>query len=554
MDLDRRKLGTFYTPSDVASSLAAWAIRSPRDVVLEPSFGGCSFLAAAISRFSDLGFKNGARNIYGFDVDPVAFEHLSRFTAVDVHKFKRENFLTAQRDFQVDCVIGNPPYVRHHRYSEEELPLHIREELQISGRTDLWCAFLLRAASFLKPGGRLAFVVPAAFLFADYASPARDFLRDQFREVKVIQLAYQTFKAEGADERGVVIAAEGYGLGKCDSWSSQVAWSAPDLEQLLRSNGKVPLVSSFRSALTDSMGCVLFGDIAEISIGVVTGYNRHFVISASTAGEHSLSASYLYPILSRSRHLHGLQMTHGDFKALKTAGESILLVSPTRLGTRHGPLRNYLALVPRNVRRDTLWLRKRPLWFAPDLPERSPDAVVPCMNHTSPRLVLLPPGINSTNALHGVRFRKRLRASVKKAIALSMLTSFGQLAAEIYGRPYGGGVLKIEPGSLRQFPIPQHLLDAAIDVDRAFSAADLQIRRGNFGEATRIADEAILNPVLGVSASRLRQDFAAEVRHLRGLRLGLNESELEGRMDAATKSTRTQALSRSRLSSDVELA
>lgn len=43
----RRSLGIYYTPRNAADLLAAWAIRNPADTVLEPSFGGCSLLAAA---------------------------------------------------------------------------------------------------------------------------------------------------------------------------------------------------------------------------------------------------------------------------------------------------------------------------------------------------------------------------------------------------------------------------------------------------------------------------------------------------------------------------
>ena len=55
-DLDYDKLrGGYYTSSEVAAWLCAWAIRHASDVVLEPSCGDGSFLVAAADRFTQLG-------------------------------------------------------------------------------------------------------------------------------------------------------------------------------------------------------------------------------------------------------------------------------------------------------------------------------------------------------------------------------------------------------------------------------------------------------------------------------------------------------------------
>ena len=54
-DLDQDKLrGGYYTSSEVADWLCAWAIRSSKDRVLEPSCGDGAFLAAAAKRYAEL--------------------------------------------------------------------------------------------------------------------------------------------------------------------------------------------------------------------------------------------------------------------------------------------------------------------------------------------------------------------------------------------------------------------------------------------------------------------------------------------------------------------
>lgn len=68
----RRKLGSYYTPSNVADVLCTWAIRNPDDKILEPSFGGCEFITSAHKRLSSLGCIDPLKNIIGADIDSAA--------------------------------------------------------------------------------------------------------------------------------------------------------------------------------------------------------------------------------------------------------------------------------------------------------------------------------------------------------------------------------------------------------------------------------------------------------------------------------------------------
>jgi hypothetical protein len=84
-----------------------------------------------------------------------------------------------------DAVVGNPPDVRAHRSS---LPDHIESDYSevMVRQADLYVAFVFRAMRYwVKPGGRLGFIVPIAFLTADYASELREFLV-QFRIVEIV--------------------------------------------------------------------------------------------------------------------------------------------------------------------------------------------------------------------------------------------------------------------------------------------------------------------------------------------------------------------------------
>ena len=76
---------------------------------------------------------------------------------------------------------------------------------------------------------------------------------------------------------------------------------------------------------------------------------------------------------------------------------------------------------------------------------------------------------------------------------VSFLSTFGQLAGELGGRAYGGGVLKFELKEARAFPVIMN--DAIRNEDVA--ALDSIVRRGELVAARDFADELLLPPLLG---------------------------------------------------------
>ena len=68
----RKALGAFYTPPNVARSIVDWALAGVPGSVLDPSFGGCSFLDQAIDALASLGALHPGRLVHGIDVDGQA--------------------------------------------------------------------------------------------------------------------------------------------------------------------------------------------------------------------------------------------------------------------------------------------------------------------------------------------------------------------------------------------------------------------------------------------------------------------------------------------------
>jgi len=95
-----------------------------------------------------------------------------------------------------DAVIGNPPYVDSKTISEDE-----REYFHDSkhGRalpfpsaykkTDLYALFVELGIRLLKPGGRLAFIIPNRFLYMPYAVKLRELLLDTCAIEEIVDLS-----------------------------------------------------------------------------------------------------------------------------------------------------------------------------------------------------------------------------------------------------------------------------------------------------------------------------------------------------------------------------
>jgi hypothetical protein len=122
------------------------------------------------------------------------------------------------------------------------------------------------------------------------------------------------------------------------------------------------------------------------------------------------------------------------------------------------------------------------------------------MNERGPRLALTDVKIICTNTLHRVVFDPPVSEVDKMAAALTFISTFGQLAGEVIGRVYGGGVLKFELAEARSMPVLSGMDCGGDAVLRTVAhRVDIALRAGAVDAARDLADEALLSPVLGPS-------------------------------------------------------
>lgn len=515
---DQKRLGAFYTPESLSRVLTDWAVQHHSDRILEPSFGKCGFLAAAQRRLAELGCVAPKTQIFGCDVDAAAFTFLAETLGqpINTRQFLQKDFLDikAGEDWPhlFACSIGNPPYIPFQALPEIrrlELMQRCKEEgIRVSARASLWAHFLLNATNFVAPGGRMAWVLPGAFLQADYAKGIRDYLSRAFDSVLCVLMHQRFFKNEGTEEETVILLTRGRrALGSPTDVLFAEAKSLEGLSERIRAwdngehtgqllNARPAYLATSASvlfhfgSLQDNPLCHTLGDFVLANIGLVTGANQFFVLTSEERVKYQLSEADTLPVLGKFKAVKGLRFTISDHESYMETGACGHLIHSKKLPRKGSALRRYLDSFTEEERNNIGTFKKRAVWHAPN-DGNIPDAFLPVMNHDGPRLVLNLAGINCTNTLHRAFFRIPMTAQQQKLVAISLLTSFSQLSAEFVGRRYGSGVLKHEPREIEKISILLPVLDND-DVDECFDSIDKLLRDEQIDAAMKKADEFVL--------------------------------------------------------------
>lgn len=512
--------------------------------MLEPSFGGCGFLSSAQARLSAIGCKAPWHQLFGCDVDSKAFnQHLRRLIPSGVQQahFLRSDFLKLRpEDFGVPgftAVLGNPPYVSHHNMFKAQKVSASRSgvdtEFKVSGVASLWAYFIFHSTRFLLNGGRMGWLLPGSTLQANYATKLLGELGRRFQHVAVISLEEQLFTSDGIKENTQFLFCEGFGL--TPRGPVKVKHVA-DLDRCFRLVRRQPLhkwrgvtlngrateallpsgaLSEFKE-LSAGPSITRLGDIAELAIGIVTGANKLFILNEQTARLHKLPLRSIRPIFAKFAVARGIKLLKVDFEAAKSAGQRCLLVQPG-VSKQNGAVNAYFQAVPKKLVQANVTFAKRPDWRIPD-DERIPDAFLSYMHHLGPRLVLNPNRVNSTNTIHRIYFRQGVSRSIKQLAAISILSTFSQISAEIEGRSYGDGVLKHELGEAAriQLILPTNL--SAKLISRMLDSIDGLLRKGKRHEATTRVDRFLASASQGRLSAAQFQSLQNTLKGLRSRR------------------------------------
>jgi adenine-specific DNA-methyltransferase len=526
----KKELGIFYTPPQVTAILCDWAIRNSADKIFEPSFGGCGFLESSCERLKELENSTPIKQIYGCDIDDTAFNDYlyPKFKSQDNFiddRFLKENFLSLTvNNFTEDgfnTVVGNPPYVSYHKMDDSQR-LSVSEivkklHITLDKRASLWAYFVIHSLQFLKEEGRIAFVLPGSFLHSNYAKIIRDQITTNFSRSIVIQIGERLFSSEGTEENTSILLAEGFGVSssegrmevdfvsklsdlktKVNEWGKK-----KNTQKFFNSRASYELISETLAnnlaSIESKLPVIKIGDVANVVIGIVTGANNFFILDKDDVAKNEIPSEFQQPIFSKFRMTDGIKFTLEDWEnKQKENFRCVFINTGGKKRVKDELLRRYLKKFPLNKRKENVTFSKRPIWHSP-LYMEIPDAFFPYMHNSGPRIILNDAETLCTNTIHRVFFKKdgerEINETQKKFLAISILSSFSQISAELEGRIYGSGALKLEPSEVKRIKIvfPESLNERVID--EKFNEIDKLLRENQNKQIASQTNEIVRNEV-----------------------------------------------------------
>jgi adenine-specific DNA-methyltransferase len=551
----RRARGAFFTPQPIAAHLASWAVQSdPQSKVLDPTCGEAVFLLAAGRELKAAGCQPSDldQRLYGVDMHAesldVATEMLEA-EGLDAHLLVDDFFavptpdqLGAQLPY-MDAVVGNPPFVRYQQHigssRQRSKAAALRQGVRLNGLASSWAALLVHACGFLKPDGRLAMVLPAELLTVSYAEPVRTWLRRRFEKVHLV--LFEQLQFEDALEKVVLVLAEG--SGGCDAFSLYHVKDAEDLS-LLKPYVNWSVTPAAEGKWTDLLlshrerqlfkrvvaeHCVPLSHYGTTELGIVTGANAFFTLSESTRLRFSLEEDQLVKICPPgTRHLRGTTFSAHQWRELREADERVWLLRPKPDDDRLG-LQSYIAAGQADGIDEAYKCQIRTPWWRPPIVP-APDLFFTYMSHRYPRLIANAANVTFVNSMHGVRLTQECRCLAKTALPLLCLNSVTMLGAELFGRSYGGGILKMEPREAALLPMPKpSVMARAWEVLKPQrDSLERQLRAGMWTSVVKQVDAAVLGTAARLSELEIA-DLLEGARRLRVHRLGREETSEGGR-------------------------
>jgi adenine-specific DNA-methyltransferase len=408
--------------------------------------------------------------------------------------------------------------------------------VELAPMASSWAHFVVHAAAFVRPGGRLAMILPAELAEATYAAPVRDHLLRTFAEVGLVSFGATLFP--GTQQKVVLLLASARAmrpvigrlivaeldrpeaLVDLDGALARASWvrvggpgarwptgpaAAPGaaiLDRLLGGGKNASLAEREGAPYTQ------LRSVGSAHIGFVSGANDYFVLTEEEVAAAQLPRASLKQTLLNAKQVGKLEIHPESLARIAPQSQRSWLWQPASAPTpeeRAYILRGEAEGVDARYK----CRARAPWWKVHGI--AVPDAFLTSFVDEVPRISLNRAGLVGGNTLLVVSL-PGIPVELRLAFAIAFYNSATLLSCERAGRAYGGGVLRLSPGPMNKVIVPSHRL--LREQAAALLALGPQVEAGvmaggaRLTVAIRAVDEVVLRAA-GVSMGEMTTLCAA---------------------------------------------
>ena len=224
----KKSLSQYFTPASLIDTMVKMVAPGPTEKIADPAMGTADFLTAALDYCAVRGDEDAFGRIFGIDSDPSAFD-LAIVNMIlnkdGLANLRREDSIKNHTKWaeEMDVVLCNPPfgsetiesrmrilnaYDLGHLWVADDTPGRWIMTGDIAKSQQLGILFIERCWKMLRPGGRLAIILPEGYLSTAGHGYVRQWLLEKFILRSLVELPRRIFVRSRADLRSNILVAE----------------------------------------------------------------------------------------------------------------------------------------------------------------------------------------------------------------------------------------------------------------------------------------------------------------------------------------------------------
>lgn len=458
--------------------------------ILEPASGKGAFTKEILIRLFKSSIKYNfpfedtlIANVLFVEVDLLAYQELviSVDSIIEFLTGKNSNvsskvciqtdYLSYEFKTKFNCIVGNPPYIRHELIPEEKKKEYRNKFSTFKYRADLYVPFFEQSLTLLKPSGILSFICSNRWINNQYGSELRNLISSKYNLIRLLNIersspfdedviAYPCIATiENRPNAGAVFI--------CEVNSKEI-----DFDNIIFKDTLSPVNSSWQNLfLTYNLNHnALLGIMEqsfEIGIGVATGADKVFIRNKYELDE--IEKSRLLPLI-KSTDLKNNKLNWGEHFVINPYENEKLCNLDD-----YPNLKNYL------IKHKATLIKRHTAQKAPDKWYKTIDKIKPELQH---KAKILLPDLTGNNIIfidegkfyphHNIYYITGADIASLKILASILMSEFVKEQMSQIGIRMNGGLPRFQSQVLKKLKVPNIKFISSADKNELINSYDNQ--------------------------------------------------------------------------------